>query len=142
MLEADAWQLVRSYVTQPIVLQYMSRVNPQLVGPELSWLVEVKVLQGRFGAADIYIPSLHLIIQVDGHHHDHFKQLETDSLFDQQACLQGYALLRLHHDDRGTWYAAIASVAAKCMAGVGHGCAFYSVTHPQKDKPTVSCNVV
>lgn len=69
--------------------------------------VFVKVLLGRFGSADLYIPYLDLIIAVDGPHHMEeaiyttplAQQQRIDSEFNAECVRQRRRLLRLHYRD-------------------------------------------
>jgi very-short-patch-repair endonuclease len=61
-------------------------------------VVEAKVLRGKFGAADMYVPGLDLIVQVDGEHHGDADQLKKDGRFNDAAVAQQRHVLRL-------WYA-------------------------------------
>ena len=66
-----------------------------------------KVLGGKFGAADIFVPSAQLIIAVDGPQHlfgdcktvCNALQRKRDASFDSAALQQGKRLLRLHCRD-------------------------------------------
>lgn len=71
------------------------------------WLVEVKVLKGRFGAVDIYVPALKPAIKIDGEQHllsdihsnSFEQQIELDDRFNQAAMQQNISVLRLQWED-------------------------------------------
>ena len=110
--EAYAWQVVRS-----VFAGHM--------------LVEVNVLGGRHGKADIWLPrcpasdgKLDLVIQVDGEGHTHYamhgrsvaQQQCRDERFNDECWQQGLSLLRLHHADKlqWRWCVLIAIQACQC----------------------------
>jgi very-short-patch-repair endonuclease len=83
------------------------RVRDALELAGMEFEVYCKVLGGRLGSADVYIPSARLIIAVDGpgHMEEAVKgtslgqQMEVDEAFDNACMAQGYRLLRMHHVD-------------------------------------------
>lgn len=68
---------------------------------------ESKILRGRYGAADIYLPKLNLIIMIDGEGHtdiEHHRksvaeQVDRDKRFNAAAAKAGYHLLRVAWQD-------------------------------------------
>jgi hypothetical protein len=106
--EQAAWlQLERVLETDDIV-QYMS-AKGSVHGQELGYVVEVKILRGKFGKADIYVPSIDLIIQVDGEYHKLPGKLNTDAMFNAEAVSQGRRVLRLWYMDVPHFHSAIAN---------------------------------
>lgn len=83
-------RLVHDTILQP--------ASDSLTGPDFGYVVEAKILGGTYGAADIYVPLIDLIIQVDGQSHDHPTQKAVDARFDNECMAQGRNVLRLH------WY--------------------------------------
>lgn len=73
------------------------------------------MLLGTYGAADVFIPALNMIIQVDGQHHDGPTRLAIDARFDAEAHKQGRALLRLHHEDTMAFHRMIPEVVMRCI---------------------------
>ena len=145
--EKYAWDQLEHTLVQSDVRQFMSHRMPHMHGRDMGYVVEAKVLRGKFGAADIYIPSLDLIIQVDGQHHDNSKQLETDARFDAEAYRQGRALLRLHHEDMLAFHIIILPAVMLCMqrsknasTALG-GLVMYSSTHLQQARPQGSVTI-
>lgn len=73
--------------------------------PEI--VTEVKVLRGHYGAADIWLVPLQILIMVDGeghlrckhHQRDAAVQIQTDIRFVIRAYHLGYSVLRLGCDD-------------------------------------------
>jgi hypothetical protein len=74
------------------------------------FMVEIKLLKARYGAADIVL-QLHtgmtVIIMVDGQHHfrttrcdrTHHEQSETDEAFNSAALAMNASVIRLHYKD-------------------------------------------
>lgn len=101
--EADAWHVVRRCFSGHM-------------------LVEIRVLGGRWGAADIWLPwsangaRLDLIIMIDGEKHftkawgvNLEQQKRIDKRFNQACWEQEHRLLRLYSDEKDTWEALISS---------------------------------
>lgn len=99
--ESDAWRVVRRCFSGHI-------------------LVEIRVLGGRWGAADIWLPwfangnRLDLIIMIDGEKHfakgwgvDVADQISIDGNFNQACWEQEHRLLRLYSDEKDSWEALI-----------------------------------
>ena len=93
-------------------------------------LVEVSVLGGRFGKADIWLPccplgcnKLDLVIQVDGEGHTHqampgrslVEQQLRDERFNDECWQQGLSLLRLHHADKLHWQLSMLYAIQACQ---------------------------
>lgn len=86
-------------------LELIARAALQQAG--ITFQVYIKVLGGRFGAADIFIPQANLIIAVDGpgHMEEDCKtvslhvQMAIDTRFNRECIKQGVYLLRMHHKD-------------------------------------------
>jgi hypothetical protein len=138
--EAYAWDLLECTLDQATVCEFMYEGSDSLYGKCLGFVVEAKVLRKRFGAADIYIPALDLIIQVDGQHHDSPTQMGKDARFDAEAHGQGRALLRLHHLDECAFHKAIPKAVQLCMERCQPttGLVMYTDSHPQSSRPAGS----
>jgi hypothetical protein len=67
------WKWLEHVLIVSDVLDKMQSLAPStanmLVGAELGYVVEAKVVTGWKGAVDVYVPALHLAVQVDGQHH-------------------------------------------------------------------------
>jgi very-short-patch-repair endonuclease len=143
--ESYAWRLLEHTLEQPSVKRCMQGRMPDMTGQLMGFVVEAKVLCGKYGASDIYIPALNMIIQVDGQHHSskYPKQLSRDARFDGEAHNQGRALLRLNHVDEPAWHTIIPNAVAMCMDQLQHGqgVIMYSPSHEQHDRPAGSVTV-
>jgi very-short-patch-repair endonuclease len=70
-------------------------------------VTECKVLGGRYGAADIWVPHLKTLIMIDGEHHSagrmhtkHYKQqVAVDMRFTEAALAKGFNVLRVGDQD-------------------------------------------
>jgi hypothetical protein len=137
--ELCAWRQLEVVLEQPRVHQYM-RLKGQSIGlwgGDLGFLVESKVLGGKRGACDVYIPVLNLLIQIDGEHHDKVDQLVVDSRFDSDAKQQGRRLLRLHHSDANNFCAYIYYAVEMCIRSPAASWVLYTRHHPHFTTPTV-----
>lgn len=90
-------------------------------------LVEIRVLGGNWGAADIWLPwlengqRLDLIIMIDGDKHiskgwgdvDVALQKEIDHDFNEECWQQDHKLLRMYSDDRDEWGQLISQALSK-----------------------------
>jgi hypothetical protein len=103
-------------------------------GKDLGYVVEVKVLKGRFGKADIYVPSIDLIIQVDGEHHNMPHQLNTDARFNGEAVRQNRRVLRLYYKDVSDFRSDIRSAVEECIGSAHDAWAKCSSQHPAKSE--------
>lgn len=137
--ERYAWEQLQYTLLQPGVHSFMLGMMPNLVGMDLGYVVEAKVLRGNLGAADMYIPALDMIIQVDGQHHDKPQQLAKDARFDATVHEQSRALLRLHHEDMLSFHkiipSAVRSCIQRCQQVVWASLVMYSSAHPQPTRP-------
>jgi hypothetical protein len=140
--EEYAWAQLHYTLEQAAVKQFMSQRIPSLHGRYLGYVVEAKVLRKHFGAADIYIPALDLIIQVDGQHHESPLQMSRDARFDAEAHFQGRALLRLHYLDECAFHkiipAAVQMCMERCLNVTSQACLMYTKSHPQNVRPAGS----
>lgn len=109
---------------------------------EHEWLVEIRILQGMYGAADIWVPfegsiasvqagqlrtPIRLVIMVDGETHfsaDHAaprvsleEQQRIDKDFNDRCWLLNLRLLRLHHKDTKQYSKLIHRAIERCLAG-------------------------
>lgn len=126
------WLALEGYLGTIDMMQAMSCAkphNPAMVGPDLGYVVEVKILRGTFGAADIYIPQLDLIIQLDGEEHDKAERMARDAAFNAECVRQGRRLLRLHYNDVLWFHLYIGTALTRCFNYKG---AFvtHSLSHP------------
>lgn len=88
---------------------------------------ESKLLRGKYGAADIYLPKYHLIIMIDGeghnctdHHNKHVaEQVERDKRFNAAVANTNYHLLRVAWQDMRKFRHLVAHVVTKISAGKG-----------------------
>jgi very-short-patch-repair endonuclease len=129
--EQVAWLNLEHVLASAEVMQYMSAAGNLLHGRDLGYVVEVKVLRGKYGKADIYIPSIDLIIQVDGEHHDTASQQTTDARFNTEAVRQHRRVLRLCYKDVCDFLGVIRSVVHQCIAS-RDAWAKCTVQHPAK----------
>lgn len=100
---------------------------------------QTKVLGGTSGAVDFWIPSLNLIIQVDGPLHMEERgwgkalaeQQEVDRRFDKEAWQQRRRLLRLHYKDvsRGKSLESIHAAISLCTRFPSRRFKLYSPTY-------------
>ena len=139
--EAYSWAQLEHTLETPMVMQFMSQAGSTLHGKHLGYVVEAKVLRGRFGAADMYVPALDLIIQVDGQHHELPAQLSVDARFDCEAHRQNKALLRLCYHDQLAFHKVFPQALHMCMQRqqtATTGLAMYTASHPQSTRPVGS----
>lgn len=111
--EVHAWQILTAHFSADI----------------LYVLVEVRVLGGNWGAADIWLPwsasgtRLDLIIMIDGEKHFSKgwgevtvpKQKRIDHRFNAECWRQDHRLLRLYSDDKDEWPGLIATALQKAV---------------------------
>lgn len=106
-----------------------------MTGMWRGYCVEAKVLKGSYGAADIYVPLVNLVIQVDGQSHDHPTQQEVDMRFNHACQAQGRNLLRLHWFKELSFYHEIRKAIQLCISRqqlVAPPLMLYNVSHPLK----------
>lgn len=113
--EQYVWQLLHGILGRKDVVMFMSSHQTCMIGGDLGFVVEAKVLKGKYGAVDNYIPALNLIVQVDGQHHDQAEQAHKDHAADKRAEQLGYRVLRLCYDQHHSWYAALEWAVGQCM---------------------------
>lgn len=126
------WLTLEWYLGNNVIMEIMklaSPDNPCLVGPDLGYVVESKVLNGTFGAADIYIPQLDLIIQVDGEDHDKPERMRCDIAFNAECARQARRLLRLHYNDVHWFHMYIEQALNRCTNSKG-AFTMHSLSHP------------
>lgn len=104
-----------------------------LSGGDLGFVVEAKALQGTYGASDIYVPVLRLLIQIDGQHHTDSNpvQQDRDTRWDMQAFGKEFRYLRLYFADKHAWPWYINVAIEQCMSTEEHF-AMYTPTHYNK----------
>lgn len=112
--EQVAWIQLERVLQLDDVHHYMS-ANSLLYGCDLGYVVEARIVKGWPAGVDIYVPTIHLIIQVDGEHHDTPPQQQRDVKFNDLAAREGHRVLRLHHIDVGYFYYDILNAVRKCM---------------------------
>lgn len=143
--EKYTWEQLQQVLGQSDVQQSMASLMPDLQGIDMGYVVEAKVLRGKLGAADVYIPALDMIIQVDGQHHDKLEQLVKDARFDAMAHEQKRALLRLHYDDMPAFHKIIPHAMMlcikRCELATRSSLIMYSWTHPQQERPNSSVSI-
>jgi very-short-patch-repair endonuclease len=112
--EQVAWVQLENVLRLKEVQEHMS-ANSCLHGIDLGFVVEARIVQRWPASVDIYVPAIHLIIQVDGEHHDDTSQQEKDARFNELATSQGHRVLRLHYLDVHSFFTYIYSAARRCM---------------------------
>lgn len=137
--EKCSWEALQHILEQCDVHQFMASLMPELQGQHMGFVVEAKVLRGSLGAADVYIPALDMIIQVDGQHHDQPVQMGRDARSDSVAYDQQRAVLRLHHEDMPAFHQIITSAVRmciqRCRCKTWTSLMMYSATHQQRSRP-------
>lgn len=141
--ERCAWLALQNILGKSDVQMFMASLMPNLTGQDMGYVVEAKVLRGTLGAADMYIPSLDMIIQVDGQHHDQLVQMSRDARFDAVANEQHRAMLRLHHEDMQAFHQTITEAVMRCIRRCQDddpwkSLIMYSASHQQQTRPTSS----
>jgi hypothetical protein len=129
--EQVAWLQLEYVLESVCILQPMSAINT-LHGKDLGYVVEVKVLKGKFGKADVYVPSIDLIIQVDGEHHNMPAQLSVDARFNAECVKQNRRVLRLYYKDVCTFRNDIQDAVHSCITSPSSAWAACSSQHPAK----------
>lgn len=86
-----------------------------LVGPDLGYVVEARVVVGWSAGVDVFVPGLNLLVQVDGEHHQSDAQQDVDIKFMRIAQQQQLHVLRLWHQDMYTMPQDILSMVTACM---------------------------
>jgi hypothetical protein len=123
--EQMAWLAVEHALSKPDVMQHIHENSGSptnmMVGADLGYVVECKVVKGWHGTVDIFAPGLNLIIQVDGQHHDASEQQDKDVAFMCMATKQHYNVLRIHHGDIKHVYADVDNVVHACMLQAAGG---------------------
>jgi Protein of unknown function (DUF559) len=112
--EQVAWVQLEKVLQLHEVQSYMS-AKGHMHGVDLGFVVEARIVQKWPAGVDIYVPAIHLIIQVDGEHHDEASQQVKDAGFNDLATGQGYRVLRLHHLDVHSFFTDIHAAVNKCM---------------------------
>lgn len=102
-------------------------------GANLGYVVEARVVKGWRAGVDIYVRGLHLIIQVDGEHHDEPAQQTRDASFNTLALKEGHRVLRLHHHDVHTMAIDILAAVNKCMHSADDPWLLCTKHHPLKN---------
>lgn len=118
---------------------------------EHEWLVEIRILKGRYSSADIWIPftgrtnsqqqrtPVRLIIMVDGETHferDHEgrvtleEQQAIDKRFNDQCWMRNLRLLRLHYDDTRAYSQLIQNALQKCLSAPNTRFRMFSASFP------------
>jgi hypothetical protein len=112
--EQVAWVQLERVLQLENVQQYMSSKG-HMHGRDFGYVVEARIVKGWPAGVDIYVPAIHLIIQVDGEHHDGPQQQLRDSKFNNLAEGAGHRVLRLHYSDVVSFSGHISSAVHKCM---------------------------
>jgi hypothetical protein len=132
--EQVAWIQLERVLQLVDVKHYMSGLG-HLHGSELGYVVEARIVKGWPAGVDIYVPSINLILQVDGEHHDAPPQQQRDSRFNALAIGAGHRVLRLHHKDVVSFSTDILSAVRKCMQCAQSAWLLCSQHHPLVVKP-------
>lgn len=122
-----AWVALDYTLETPTVKAEMQRLGIQqggvasmMFGREMGYVIEAKVLRGKSGAADIFIPLLNLVIQVDGEQHfTTFQQADVDARFNAKCIQQGRRLLRLYWSRRvpTRYHEEVKAAVERCLQG-------------------------
>lgn len=117
--EQMTWLAVEQVVSKPVVMQHIHEhalaPTNMMVGADLGYVVECRLVKGWYGAVDLFVPGLNLIIQVDGQHHDECEQQDKDMAFMCMAVQQAFNVFRIHYSDIKYVHAEVDSVVAACM---------------------------
>lgn len=117
--EICTWLAVESALCMPSTMTYITNTSPApynlLVGADLGYVVEAKVVKHWKGGVDIFVPGLNLIIQVDGEQHDEEGQQDKDMQFMFLAVQQQFNVLRVHYSDVRHAHREVGCVVAACM---------------------------
>jgi hypothetical protein len=117
--ELMTWLAVEHALCTPDVMHFITTTATQpinlLVGRELGYVVETRLVQNWNGSVDVWVPGLQLIIQVDGQHHDLDDQQDRDVSFMAMAVQQGFNVFRMHYQDIKYVHAEVAAVVHACM---------------------------
>lgn len=113
--EQYAWIQLEHVLSSPLLMLWMGSYGDGMFGPDKGYVVEVRVVKGWMGKVDICVPHLKFIIQVDGNHHQHGKQMWTDSMFNAKAVQDGHRVLRLFHTDAYAFHSFITTAVHRCM---------------------------
>jgi hypothetical protein len=131
--EQLTWIAVENVLSRPDVMQYIQDIadapTNMMVGADLGFVVECRVIKGWHGTVDIFVPGLNLIIQVDGQHHDDCEQQDRDVAFMCMAARQNYHVFRVHHADIKNVAADVADVVHACMHQNGNAVLRCSTSH-------------
>ena len=130
--EQVAWVQLENVLQLKEVQEYMCEAG-HLHGIDLGYVVEARVVQKWPAGVDIYVPAIHLIIQVDGEHHDDLSQQLKDAKFNELATSHGHRVLRLHYLDVHSFFTAIHSAVRKCMLHTTGGwlqCTCHTLANP------------
>lgn len=119
------WKWLDHVLDAHDVVQSMETINSaplnMLTGAAMGYVLEAKVVTGWRGAADVYVPGLNLVLQVDGQHHALDTQQITDVKFMKIAHAQHVHVLRLWYADVCTMPQDIHAMVYDCMAHAGSG---------------------
>lgn len=130
--EITAWLALENVLCKPEVMEHISLTAPaprnMMLGVDLGYVVEAKVVKMWKGGADVYIPGLNMILQVDGEHHDKEVQQDVDIDFMLMAKQQRFNVLRLYYGDIRRAYAEVAAMVEACMQSCG------------KEQPVARCS--
>jgi hypothetical protein len=129
--EGVTWLNLENVLEMDAVKSYMSQKTQQH-GRDLGYVVEARVVKGWNAAVDIYVPGLHLIIQVDGQHHDEPPQQTRDASFNALAISGGHRVLRLHFRDVHTMVTDIHMAVIRCMQSSDDPWLICTKHHPLK----------
>lgn len=115
--------LEHELIVPDVLLKMQSMPYPanMLVGADLGYVVEAKVVTGWKGAVDVYVPALQLAVQVDGQHHHGGAQQTTDLRFMKVAHEQHINVLRLWYADLHSMPQDIRSMVHECIARFAAG---------------------
>lgn len=118
-IELCTWRAIEKSLCTPAVVNHIMNTSAtpynMLVGENLGYVVEAKVVKHWVGAADIFVHGLNLIIQVDGEYHKDKVQQDKDIDFMLVAVQQHFNVLRVFYTDVRFVQNEVDGVVAACM---------------------------
>lgn len=139
----QAWLALEAVlVTQDVAMRLLERagtcaVGSLMHGKNMGYIVEAKVLQGTYGAADAFVPLLNLVVHVDGEHHaKNVDQVVKDDKFNAECTRQGRSAVRLYWSRElpTHYYQEITEAVERCFASE-KPFILYSRNHPNRPLP-------
>jgi hypothetical protein len=120
--EQCCWLYLEHVLDMPEVKHGMQASAPSapsgcnmLIGADIGYVVEARVVAGWNAGVDVYVPALKLVVQVDGEHHESAEKQEADAQFIHVAHEQHFHVLRLWYADMYTMPQDLLDMVHKCM---------------------------